>query len=245
MNRSCGTLALLILITGSLSCGRVRSGDDSATLDGVGGEAGSFGSHDIANQTQVPAVTCTDAAPELVGVPADRTLGCVATDGQPLVVACALPDYVDPSGVYVSSCVRHVATGAEYWVTAPWERVLAVGWEKCSGDSETPPPPCFARDCPANDVGQTGFPESLCTETETRQLFDCGGSSSRWDANCCRRTYCTTAADCVGGEVCRPVADPWTFLYSWPELGDDGQIFCDAGGADGSPPIKMCAPPID
>ncbi len=156
-----------------------------------------------AGAAELPAITCKDPMAELLGVSGDEMLNCIKSDSPLRVVACAGPDTAHPSGAYASSCVRHVATGQEFWVTARWERLLAPGWAACSDILATPPPPCFARECKTNALGQTAFPESLCSERDTRKMFDCGGDSSRWDADCCRRPYCSNDGECKDGEVCR------------------------------------------
>jgi hypothetical protein len=216
-----------------------QGGGDSGRAGQAGSDIGSAGS------AEIPTITCADpSADRLVGIPVDPELGCLLSGAPPRIVACAGPDNAVSSGIYVSSCVRYVQSGEEFWLTAPWEPELAPGWESCSDLPANPPPPCFARACPENDLGQRPFPESLCTEAETRKLFDCGGVSSRWDDNCCRRPYCTGDADCTDGESCRPVSDPWTWLHLWPYAAPDGTTYCDYGGTPGSPTLKMCMPKL-
>jgi hypothetical protein len=137
-----------------------RAGQGGAGATGLAGQAG--GDEGSAGRLETPAVTCEDSsADRLVGVPVDSARGCLLSDAPPRVVACAGPDNAVPSGIYGSSCVRYVQTGQEFWLTAPWERLLAPGWEACSDVPADPPPPCFARSCPENDLGQRAFPESV------------------------------------------------------------------------------------
>jgi hypothetical protein len=177
---------------------------------------------------------CSEESFDLLGVAVDESLGCLLTDEPPEPVACQGDR--NESESYTHSCVQHSASGERYWVTiSSRQRVLADGWEACSERIAAPPPPCFARECAGpNEFGQRGYPDSLCSEADTRRLFDCGGAQSAWDENCCRRPLCESEMDCAGvGQVCRALYGSWGYRHAWPHVAgfaNYSQTGCDSGG---------------
>lgn len=210
------------------SCSSRLETEAPANTDKTGGQGG-------IDSLPAGPVDCADDPNPLLGVFVDQALGCVLTEAPRRVVACQGEEEVS-AGTYASSCVRHVASGEQFWVTSPYNPKLAPGWERCSELPSDPPPPCFARHCPANEFGQPGYPDSTCTEAQTRDLFQCGKPSSQWDVECCKRPTCETNADCADGEECREFVDE-QYRYAWP-LGER----CDSGGLFSLWQGNMCAP---
>lgn len=190
------------------------------------------------------AVTCAETADAVIGIRVDPERGCLLTEESRRAVACAGQDAaLTDFGAYSSSCVRHLASGEEFWLTWPRVAELDEGWERCSDLIAMAPVPCFAAQCPEtvpNELGPptSGMPESTCTEAETRRLFNCGGYASKWDESCCRRPGCKTDADCSTDEICRVVEDPWFYVYAWAAPSG-----CDRGGRRGfCDATRLCAP---
>lgn len=171
---------------------------------------------------------CANADGPVFGARFDPAQNCINPE-QVAQVACSPAEpQSDGAGYY---CFKRKSDGEIYW-TIQNSRVdfNQAEWELChEGVEELPPRACFTKACEQ-------APVSLCSQEHTTAMYGCGGADSEWDANCCARQDCTTAADCSADEECVEVSTR-TYQDCWPTSASGD---CDCAGTAGGPSRFVC-----
>lgn len=233
--RAGSILALMLALAG---CGCAASKRDGASTRGDEGGAGNGGGgSDASGARSYPEPVTCPGSYAIVGVPEDMDNRCTLNDS-PIKLVCASAKRRDHFDRF---CLRYLPTGQRFWIVTRDDPELTQDWALCStpDDASEILPPCFAKECTPDHLGRPGPPDSLCSEAETRRLWQCGGTGF-YDENCCLRESCETDEDCPAGLVCRQGRFGWYYLQAWPQAyNGEG---CDRGGASLDATRYVCMP---